>query len=412
MLIEFRVKNFGCLRDEQVLSLVPASDDQTLLENNTFDTGVPTVPRLLRTAVIYGPNAGGKSTVLRAFQTMLDMVILSAGIETNRNIFPVPFLLNDVSLKDPTAFEVNFLHEGRRYQYGFSCQEKRILEEYLFEYNSSRPTTLFNRYYDKEKNKDIYSFSKSLRGPKHLWRDATQESVLFLSRAAQLNSEQLSPLLKKNFYEPLVYNKFVDLSLDLFLEEIINNPILKENICSFIRSVDINIKDIKIQKNFVEQTSDKNNIKNKYLLYFVHTANYGDVTLPAWAESDGTMQLLYYLTPMLDTLARGGVLAIDELDASLHPLLVRRVVELFQYPKTNPNGAQLIFTTHDTSLLQDMEILFRRDQVWFVEKDAEQASHLYSLAEFQTEEGENFSLSYLHGLYGGLPLLRGWEGKK
>lgn len=197
MLIEFRVKNFGCLRDEQVLSLVPASDDQTLLENNTFDTGVPTVPRLLRTAVIYGPNAGGKSTVLRAFQTMLDMVILSAGIETNRNIFPVPFLLNDVSLKDPTAFEVNFLHEGRRYQYGFSCQEKRILEEYLFEYNSSRPTTLFNRYYDKEKNKDIYSFSKSLRGPKHLWRDATQESVLFLSRAAQLNSEQLSPLLKK-----------------------------------------------------------------------------------------------------------------------------------------------------------------------------------------------------------------------
>lgn len=134
--------------------------------------------------------------------------------------------------------------------------------------------------------------------------------------------------------------------------------------------------------------------------------------MPAWAESDGTMQLLYYLTPMLDTLARGGVLAIDELDASLHPLLVRRVVELFQYPKTNPNGAQLIFTTHDTSLLQDMEILFRRDQVWFVEKDAEQASHLYSLAEFQTEEGENFSLSYLHGLYGGLPLLRGWEGKK
>ena len=91
MLVEFRVKNFGCLRDEQVLSLVPASDDQSLWENNTFDTGVRTVPRLLRTAVLYGPNAGGKSTVLRALQTMLDMVVLSAGIETNSPPFLFPF---------------------------------------------------------------------------------------------------------------------------------------------------------------------------------------------------------------------------------------------------------------------------------------------------------------------------------
>ena len=124
------------------------------------------------------------------------------------------------------------------------------------------------------------------------------------------------------------------------------------------------------------------------------------------------MQLFYYLTPLLDIIDLGGVLAIDELDASLHPLMVRHIVELFQSPKTNPKGAQLIFTTHDTSLLQDMETLFRCDQVWFVEKDANQASHLYSLAEFQTEKDENFSLSYLHGLYGGIPILRGWEGKK
>ena len=112
MLIEFRVKNYGCLRDEQALSFVPDSNDPTLLESNTFETGVPSVPRLLRTAVIYGPNAGGKSTVLRAFQTMTDMVAASSFIET-RGKFPIPFLLDSVSREEPTAFEASFLHEGQ-----------------------------------------------------------------------------------------------------------------------------------------------------------------------------------------------------------------------------------------------------------------------------------------------------------
>lgn len=412
MLIEFRVKNFGCLRDEQVLSLVPASDDQSLLENNTFDTGVPAVPRLLRTAVIYGPNAGGKSTVLRALQTMFIMVGYSAGIEINEKLFPIPFLLDDVSREKPTAFEINFLHESRRYQYGFSCQKDRILEEYLFEYNSSRPTTLFNRHYDKENNKYIYTFSKSLRGPKNIWRDATQGSVLFLSRAAQLNSEQLFPIWKKNFSLPLVFNKFLSPPFDIFIKQIFDNTLLKKNVCNFIQSADINIKDINIQEKLIEQNNNKNNVENRYFLSFIHTTKHGNIALPAWAESDGTMQLLYYIIPLLKMLDLGSILAIDELDASLHPLMMRRIVELLQSPKTNPNGTQLIFTTHDTSLLQDMEILFRRDQVWFVEKNADQASNLYSLAEFQTEEGENFSLSYLHGLYGGIPLLRGWEATK
>lgn len=338
MLVEFRVKNFGCLRDEQVLSLVPASDDQSLWDNNTFDTGVRTVPRLLRTAVLYGPNAGGKSTVLRALRTMLDMVVLSAGIETNRLPFPAPFLLDDVSLNAPTAFEISFLQEGRRYQYGFSCQGRRILEEYLFEYKSDRPTTLFNRHYDKENDKDVYAFGKSLRGPKRVWQDATQGSALFLSRAAQLNSEQLSPLWRKTFRSSRVYDKFSILSPNLFIEQILGNAKLKENICNFIRSVDIDIKDLEIKKNYIDKT---------YVLSFTHSTRHGDITLPSWAESDGTMRLLSCLAPLLQALGQGGILAIDELHASLHPLIVRRIVDLFHSPKSNPHGAQLIFTTQD-----------------------------------------------------------------
>ena len=410
MLIEFRVKNYGCLRDEQALSFVPASNDPTLLESNTFETGVPSVPRLLRTAVIYGPNAGGKSTVLRAFQTMRDLVVASSFIET-RGKFPVPFLLDTVSCEEPTTFEASFLHEGHFFQYGFSCLKGRILEEYLFEYRTSRRTRLFERCYDRESDRDVYTFGKSLRGPKNLWRNATQGSFLFLPRAVQLNSAQLRPLWARNFSRILVFNRLVRSSINVFLKQIRDNASLKANICSFLRSGDMDIKDIVIRENpFVPESDEA-----RYFLSFIHETAQGDVALPASAESDGMMQLVYYLVPLLQALERGGLIAIDELDTSLHPLLVRHVVEVFQSPGTNParagNAAQLIFTTHDTSLLQDMETVFRRDQIWFVEKDADQASRLYSLAEFKTEEGVNHSLAYLHGLYGALPLLRNWEAK-
>ena len=406
MLIEFRVKNYGCLRDEQALSFVPASNDPTLLESNTFETGVPSVPRLLRTAVIFGPNAGGKSTVLRAFQTMRDLVVASSFIET-KGKFPVPFLLDTVSCEEPTTFEASFLHEGHFFQYGFSCLKGRILEEYLFEYRTSRRTTLFERRYDR----DVYTFGKSLRGPQNVWRNATQGSVLFLPRAVQLNSTQLRPLWEGNFSQYRVFNRLVRPPINVFLKQIRDNASLKANICSFLRSGDMDIRDIEIQENvFVPESNEA-----RYSLSFVHETAHGDVALPASAESDGTMRLLYYLVPLLQALELGGVVAIDELDTSLHPLIVRHIVEVFHSPNNNParagNAAQLVFTTHDTSLLQDMETVFRRDQIWFVEKDADQASRLYSLAKFKTEEGVNHSLAYLHGLYGALPLLRNWEEK-
>lgn len=410
MLIEFRVKNFGCLREEQALSFVPASNDPSLLKSNTFETGVPSVPRLLRTAVIYGPNAGGKSTVLRAFQTMRDLVVASSFIET-KGKFPVPFLLDTVSREEPTAFEASFLHEGHFYQYGFSCLKGRITEEYLFEYRTSRRTRLFERCFDRESDRDVYSFGKSLRGPKNVWRTATQGSVLFLPRAVQLNSEQLRPLWEGNFPRYLVFNRLVRPPINVFLKQIRDIASLKANICSFLRSGDMDIRDIEIQENLFVPESDK----DRYSLSFIHETAHGDVALPTSAESDGTMRLLYYLVPLLQALELGGVVAIDELDTSLHPLLVRRIVEVFQSPRNNParsgNPLQLVFTTHDTSLLLDMETVFRRDQIWFVEKDADQASRLFSLAEFKTEDGLNHSLAYLHGLYGALPLLRNWEEK-
>ncbi len=415
MLIEFRVKNYGCLRDEQVLSLVPVSNESALLDNNTYETGVTAVPRLLRTAVIYGPNAGGKSTVLRALQCMLAMVLFSAN-EIKEKEFPTPFLLDNISFAEPTAFEINFLHEGKRYQYGFSCQPRcimegrlqkgQILQEYLLEYKSGRPTTLFKRSCNTENDTESYTFGKTLRGHKTAWRDATQNNVLFLSRAAQLNSEQLSSLYKNFFASSFIFNKNTDIPKNFFLQKIKNDEKLKNNIVSFLQSADISLKDIHIKE---EIEGHKDDTIKKHVS-FIHSSQHGDVSLPDYVESGGTMKLFEHLLPLLLlALDQGSLLAIDELDSSLHPLLVRRIVEIFQSPQTNPKGAQLIFTTHDTSLLQDSEILFRRDQIWFVEKNAEQASELYSLAEFKAPKGEDFSLAYLQGLYGGIPLMRDWE---
>ena len=409
MLIEFRVKNYCCLRDEQVLSFVP-TDDKTLEECNVYETGVPSVPRLLRTAAIFGPNAGGKSTVLRAFQVMLRMINLSATSTEQSVINLIPFKLDKKSSGEPTSFEVSFLHDGRRYQYGFSCTPERIYEEYLFEYVTSRQKTLFQRTYDPATNQEEYTFGKALQGRKNIWREATQENVLFLSRAAQLNSEQLSSICAKLFLKSIVFNSEQKIPVSLFYEKLLSDEILHTKVKNFLVAADISIKDFKLEKNLSPE-NELFNVKN-YHLFFIHNSGNGDVSFSWRMESKGTIQLFDYLTPLFQALGRKEVIAIDELDSSLHPLLVRRIVEMFQSRESNPHGAQLIFTTHDATLLQSDPPLLRRDQIWFVEKQKDQASDLYSLAEFKGQEGADFLRSYLRGLYGGIPLLREWRSEE
>lgn len=409
MLIEFRVKNYCCLRDEQVLSFVP-TDDGTLEECNVHETGVPSVPRLLRTAAIFGPNAGGKSTVLRALQSMLRMVVSSANLDAQ--LLPViPFFLDTTSHNEPTAFEISFLHEGRRYQYGFSCTPERILEEYLFEYATSRPRTLFQRTYDPATNQENYTFGKALQGRKNIWREATQENVLFLSRAAQFNSKQLFPIWKNYFVLSVVFNKEHRPSEKFILQRIAHNERLQKTICEFLAAADTGITGIEVKKKESDQNKGGEEKESSYSFSFKHATPYGDIALPLWLESEGTLQLFYYIESLVITIHCGVFLAIDELDSSLHPLLVRRIVDMFQSQESNPHGAQLIFTTHDATLLQSDPPLLRRDQIWFVEKQKDQASDLYSLAEFKGQKGADFLRSYLRGLYGGIPLLREWRNE-
>ena len=392
MLIEFRVSNFRSLRDEQVLSMV-ASKDKTLASTHTVPTGVTAAPALLRSAAIYGPNAGGKSNLIKALQYMRVVVVESATIAPSQTFGVQPFRLDTASAGLPTEFEVTFLLDGVRYQYGFAMTAERIVGEHLLVYKAFKPQHWFTRRHDATTGRDVYDFGPALKGQKSMWESATRPNALFLSMAVQLNSEQLAPVFDWFARQLVIFNEHATLNPRVTLQ-MLRDSAAKRSICAFLNAADISIADIDV----VTRDDDQDELR------FKHTTSKGEAVFGMGDESSGTRNLLFMIGPILDIVRNGLTLVVDELDTSLHTLLVRRIVQLFHDTALNTRGAQLIFTTHDTSLL-DAHDLFRRDQVWFVEKDRDQASRLYSLTEFSPRKGEALERGYLMGRYGGLPLL-------
>ncbi|MCG8488606.1 MAG: ATP-binding protein [Chromatiales bacterium] len=419
MLIEFRVKNFRSLRDEQVLTLV-ASKDKTLLSSNAQETGVKAAPALLRSTAIYGANASGKSNLVKALQYMRGVVAESATvIQPGQTYNLQPFRLDRTSVTEPTEFEITFLVDGVRYQYGFSMTQARIVNEYLLVYKAFKPQRWFERYLDEETDEEIYEFSASFKGSKSTWQQATRSNALFLSMAVQLNSEQLRPVFDWITKQLIVFNEVTPLAPE-FSIQMLQQPEGRKEICEFLKSADISIKDISLvirkiqgERMRVDLTSGKREIQPEEIedrqLHFLHATDQGEATFELSDESGGTRNLLFTAGPVLDILRKGYTLIIDEIDTSLHTLLVQEMVRLFHNPKTNAAGAQLIFTTHDTSLLNAPGLL-RRDQIWFTEKDADQASNLTSLSEFSPRKNEALERGYLTGRYGGIPFIEKMMG--
>lgn len=421
MLIEFRVKNFRSIRDEQVLSLV-ASKDKTLLDTHTQATGINAAPNLLRSAVIYGANASGKSNLIKALQYMRGVVLESATLIQPGQTYGVePFRLDPEFTDQPTEFEITFLIDGVRYQYGFSMTSKRIVEEYLLVYKAFKPQHWFNRHYDSETGIDVYEFGAGMKGPKNLWEGATRPNALFLSMAVQLNSEALRPVYDWFSSSLVIFNEQAQLGPQSSIQ-MLNHTDGRKDICKFLTSADISIIDINVETRKVpgqtvhfDLVAGKTEVRAEELeehkVRFHHVTEKGQAVFDLLEESNGTRSLLFLAGPVLDILNKGKTLIIDELDTSLHTLLVREIVRLFHRNETNTLGAQLIFTTHDTSLL-DATDLFRRDQVWFVEKDRDQASSLISLSEFSPRKNEALERGYLIGRYGGIPFLDNQLGLK
>jgi AAA15 family ATPase/GTPase len=415
MLVEFRLKNYRCFRDQQTLSLVASSDNS--LPNNVIepnDLGLSRL-RLLRSVVVYGPNASGKSKLLEALFFAGKMVVNSASAKPNMVLNVEPFLLDKSTHGEPSEFEFTFIDQGIRYQYGFAVDKKRVYREYLYAAPKGRVVLYFERTFDQEDATEAYRFGSSLKGQNQRISELTRPNALFLSVAATFKHPMLTA----------PYTWFSDKLEGTQAHMAWISPSKPDEafhalIRTLLQISDIGISDYSIieakapanstvdaSSSMTDQSDegpDSPEGAQRFRIEMLHATRSGEqIGIDLSEESHGTMQLFFLATPLLRALAEGQILFVDELDTSKHPLLVRALVQLFHNPEVNTKNAQLIFNTHDTSLL-DQE-LFRRDQVWFTEKGQDGASHLYSLLEYSPRRGESLAKGYLQGRYGAIPFL-------
>ena len=424
MLIEFRVANYRSFSEEQTLSLVASKD--TELSDNCVDQGKL---RLLKAVGIYGPNASGKSNLIKALSTMRD-IIEKPGKPGER--LPVtPFKLHDKYRDEPSSFEVTFIHEGSRYQYGFTATTERIHDEWLYAYPQGRSRdiaqTWFERTFNRKTQETEWKFGSYLKGEREKLKDRTMNNVLFLSAGAQWNNKQLTTVYKwfsERFLVVLPSEQSAVTTLDMLMraekEEKREKP-FRIFLDYIMRCADFGIHGMNIKRQeidsgnapFWEDIPDEmresilNDLKGKVSVEveFIHHAEPSgkDVHFSNIEESNGTRRFFELVGPWVLACAEGRPLLVDELEASLHPHLVHQLLRLFQNPENLGAEAQLIFTTHDTTLL-DPE-LFRRDQIWFTEKDKGGSTRLYSMLDYKPRKGEAMQKGYLSGRYGAIPII-------
>ena len=404
MIIEFSVKNYRSIKDEARLSLA-ANSDKALRETNVFAPTAENESRsipLLRSAAIYGPNAAGKTNLLRALRTMQEIVARS---NSDLGEIPVtPFQFDKISKTHPTKLEVIILVDGVRYQYGFSATSRMIFSEWLYAWPRGRPQLWFRRE-GVAKEKTEFKFGNRLTGDKEVWRRATRPNALFLSTAIALNSEKLRPIY--NWFTENLHIAGIDGWGNGFTISRCHGE-FKQHIINFLKAADLAISNIHIieKELSIEQASLREEIMKdskgakEIELRVNHDMLGYEIDLDLSEESDGTQKIFALSGPWLDTLANGHIIVIDELHDNLHPLLVKYLVQRFH--TASEKGAQLIFSTHDTAIL-DQSIL-RRDQIWFCERNDAQATSLYPLTDFHSlERFKNLERSYLTGRFGALP---------
>ncbi len=416
MLIEFKFRNYRSFQDETVFSMV-ASSDKSLPENTI---PVPSFGNrdLLRSAVIYGANAAGKTNLINAIGFVDKFVNTSMERKLNTPIKVRPFLLTLESNRAPSEFEITFLDDAAvRYQYGFHLTSERIVREWLVVYPKGSPQTWFEREhtgpFDSEPR---WYFGRNMKGKNNQLAELTRPDVLFLSNAAKLNHRQLGHVFEwfQNSLRILDANDFIEMLVTYSAAKAKDDQHMHVRLCNMLKVADFGISGFDVreetytEQNLPEDMPDelrKQLVNKKHLdVYMRHPiSEEKEVSLPLEEESAGTQRFFALSGPLEEVLENGWTLFVDELDSSLHPLLVRHLISLFHNPQINPKGAQLIFNTHDTTLMDCC--LFRRDQIWFVEKDRQGCSHLYPLLDFSPRKGEALAKGYLMGRYGAIPFL-------
>jgi AAA15 family ATPase/GTPase len=425
MLLEFKVKNFRSFRDEQTLSMVATTSDTSLHDNYVEKAGY----KVLRVAAIYGANASGKSNLVKAIDWMCKFVINSAERKPSSKLGIRPFLLDENSVNKPTSFEITFLLDDIRYQYGFEVGGEKIAKEELVAYPKGKPQLWFERVLSSETKETLWKWGESLKGEKKKLAEKTRDDALFLSVAAGWNNEQLTTIyewFKDNLRVLGAEDPVGPITaeiLDFCSTEDSPKAEIRGSILECLRAADLGISDIhvkKIKKEDIKVSSQISQEERERISAAILKRRPFEITVihknsqtglerpfPIFEESDGTQRLFALLGPWVDMAVLGKIGVIDELERSLHPLLTRELIRWVQNPQLLPKfEGQLIFATHDTTLL-DPE-LFRRDQIWFTEKDDSGGTTLYSMADYkerQVRKGEAMQKGYLSGRYGAIPIL-------
>jgi uncharacterized protein len=414
MLIEFRVENHRSLRDEQVLTMEAGrvGDDADPRPRQVAGYS----EKLLPVAALYGANASGKSNVLNAMAFMRDAVLLShRSWALDGGVPRDPFAWGP-KRSEPSMFEVMFLIDGIRYQYGFVADDRWFTEEWLYVWPKGKKRVWF------ERDESAFKFGENLRGENKLIEEVTRPNSLFISAAAQNNHRQLTPVFSWFQSLRVIILRSRSGAASTPSETAVSaikarqrthstgdTPVekLMDGFGAFLRKADTGIVGVK----FIRSESDGFSERSKDHIQVQHQSESDDAWLPLEQESQGTQTLFCIALPILQAVQEGGTLLFDELEASLHPSLALHIVRQLNNPATNPRNAQLIFTTQDTNLLGTTlgEPVLRRDQVWLTEKDKEGATVLYPLTDYMPRKAENLERGYLQGRYGAIPFLGGFS---
>jgi len=415
MLLEFSVKNYLSFKDEVTLSLRGREGVTGHEGDSTFDVaGEP----ILKSAVIYGANASGKSNLIKAMQFMKHFVLNSAiGEQSEAEIDVDHFKLAIETAQQPSQFEITFVHEDRYYRYGFELNSKNISQEWLYQakVDAEQETFLFHRKDQSVKFDESFAEAKIfIDGQEEYQRlKLVRETALLLSVVAQFDGEISRKLMRwfKNEWNVLFASDDKDFKKNS--EDKLKDTEFKEKILVFLKVADTGIEDIRlVEKQFSVLESDKLRVRRVVTSHKIYDFDGKVIGNAEWFmdsnESEGTQKLFALSAPIIDALEHGKTLVIDELDSKLHPFMMTFILNLFHSTEKNPKNAQLVFNTHDVNLLSKR--FFRRDQIWFTEKNEYGATELYSLADFKdlTDEGinnETFQNDYFQGRYGAVPFI-------
>ena len=411
-LLRFTIENFRSIAEQKSIVLTPDSHVEELAEN----VAVQGEHRYFRTAAIYGANSSGKSNVVRGLAMMKHLVDSSVKMNNGEALTYEPFALNAEKAQSPTLYELDFLTGGEHYRYGFSHTAQEICEEWLIRIDEAgKATKLFDR--DEEGigvNEEDFAEGKGLE-------ERANDNRLFLSLVGQLGGKISNQILaffslKLDVLSGLKTEHYQSIT-EMYLWELAPGV---EALLAFLLRAQLGFSELGWRMQELSPEEQRANARkglsgewymkvlSEHGIYDNEGNRIGNQEFDfKQMESAGTQKLFDMAGPIFATLYRGGVLMIDELDAKMHPLLTQELVALFNDSARNPRGAQLIFTTHDTNLLSAQ--LLRQDQIWFTEKDAQERTDLYNMAQMVLPDGTrpshttNMERNYIAGRYGAIP---------